>query len=142
MTSTCTICGKSITHKPSKHPKFCSRECKAKSQCGKQEYKVQFDNEEIKRLYLEEKLSTTDIAKTFGTYRKIIRQRLLDMNVELRSKGESKSIFLKKHPDKNINNIPGVKEKQIQAQIAINSDTAYSELRKEKRRQGIKNMTP
>lgn len=117
MTSICTICGKSITHKPSKHPKFCSRECKTKSQCVKKGYTIQFDNEEIKRLYLEEKLSTLEIAEIMGTYKKMIRQRLLDMGIQLRSSGESKRLFLIKYPEQNPNNLPGVKEKQIQAQI-------------------------
>ncbi len=143
MTSICTICGKSITHKPSKHPKFCSRECKAKSQCGKQEYKIQFDNDEIKRLYLEEKLSTLEIAEIMGTYKKMIRQRLLDMRIRLRSSGESKQLFLTKHPEQNPNNLPGIKEKQIQAQIDKNkTDPSSNAMRSKSSILRYKNMTP
>lgn len=132
--SICQVCGKEFSHKPSKSPKFCSHRCKIESMKGKGEYKIDLDNEEIKRLYIEEKLSTLDIADKMGTYKKMIRQRLLDMGVKMRSTGESKSLYFKHNPDKNPNNMEGVKEKQIQAQIELYKDEEYLQ----KHREGVR----
>jgi len=141
MVSICQICNKKINHKPSKNPKFCSILCKAKAQTGKKQYKIIFDNKKIKNLYLNEKISTLEIAKIMKTNKKIIRKRLIDMNIKLRTSGESKSLFLKRWPEKNPNNFPGIKEKQRQSQIELNRDVNYFNLRNNKRINGIKNMS-
>lgn len=140
--SICQQCGKVFSHKPSKSPKFCSKKCKADSQKGPGEYKIDLDMNEIKRLYVEEKLSAEVIARKMGTIKKNILKRLHDMDVDMRSSGESKSIFLKENPDQNPNNMPGVKEKQIQAQVDIFSDEKYKAERIEKLIDGQRNMTP
>jgi len=108
---------------------------------SKGEYKINLDNEEIKRLYIEERMSTLDIADRMGTYKKMIRQRLLDMGVKLRSTGESKSLYFKHNPDKNPNNMEGIKEKQIKAQKKLYENEEYKNHRVEKLIDGQKNMT-
>lgn len=121
----CPICGKEFKCRPSRERVYCSRKCKTESMKGKGEYRIDLDMNEIKRLYIEERISTLDIADRMGTYKKMIRQRLLDMGVEMRTSGESKSLYFKKNPEKNPNNIKGVKEKQVQAQIELYKDEEY-----------------
>jgi hypothetical protein len=82
--SVCEICGKEFQHKPSKNPKFCSVECKAQSQMGNGEYKIILDTDEIKRLYEQENLSCETIGRKFNCSKKLIRSRLINLNVKLR----------------------------------------------------------
>jgi hypothetical protein len=81
--SVCEICGNEFEHKKSKSPRFCSIQCKAKSQEGRQEYKIELDTNKIRRMYLEG-LSCEVIGKKMGYGKKLIRSRLIDMGVELR----------------------------------------------------------
>ena len=114
----CTVCGKSYHIKPSKkdESKYCSRECRHIGLSGKGEYKLDLDMEEIRRLYVEELWSAQMIADKLGTIKKNILFRLKDMGL-IRSKGQAKSNFLLNNPDKNPNNLPGIKEKQSNIQI-------------------------
>ncbi|MFW6047533.1 MAG: hypothetical protein ACOCP4_07110 [Candidatus Woesearchaeota archaeon] len=142
-TSICQQCGKEFHHKPSKQPKYCSRECKHKAQSGRKEYKIDLDLDEIKRLYLEELKSAEEIAKRLETTKKNILLRLNDLGI-VRESGEGKSLYFKRNPDKFINNLPGVKEKQKQALINYHSQKG-EERRKEwvaKISNSLKNLTP
>ncbi len=158
-TRVCVICNKEYDFKKNvDNPKkrTCSKKCTqelikmkrvvVKKPVEKKEkkgivYKINLDNEEIKRLYVEEKMSTLDIADRMGTYKKMVRQRLLDMGVEMRTTGESKSLYFKNNPDKNPNNMYGVKEKQVQVQIELYKDEEYKNMRVEKLITGQKNMS-
>ncbi len=139
----CTICGQSYHIKPSKkdESKYCSRECRHIGLSGKGEYKLDLDMEEIRRLYVDELWSAQMIADKMGTIKKNILFRLKDMNLT-RSKGEAKSNFFINNPDKNPNNLPGVKEKQIEVQKEMNKDPIYRAERINKRYLGIKSMSP
>ena len=133
----CTVCGQSYHIKPSKkdESKYCSRECRHIGLSGKGEYKLDLDLNEIKRLYLEELMPAQEIADRMGTLKKNILARLHNMGVELRDKGSGKRIYYEKNPDKNPNNLPGVKEKQSNIQIKMNIENPdYPK----KRRAGVK----
>ncbi|MHA1676639.1 MAG: hypothetical protein ACTSU6_05615 [Candidatus Njordarchaeales archaeon] len=144
ITKICPICQKEFSFKENKSQTYCSVECKVKSQEGRRTYKIEFDLEEIKRLYIEEKLSAAEISKRMGTYKKMILSRLRDEGIERRTSGESKKIFLERHPEQNPNYLPGVKEKQIESLKRYHKN--LSEKRKEKWKEKIskslKNLDP
>lgn len=81
--SICKICNKEFEHKKSKSPRFCSIQCKAASQQGKQDYQIQLDLERIQKKY-EDGMSCETIGREFGVNKKLIRSRLVDLGITLR----------------------------------------------------------
>lgn len=126
----CQTCGREFHIKPSKkaNAKYCSRICKAEAMKGQGEYKINFDMDEIKRLYIEEKWSAKMIADKMGTIKKNILSRLKDMGVDIRTTGQGRGLDMKKNG--NPNDMPGIKEKQSNIQIAMNElDPGYARRR-------------
>ena len=99
--SVCLQCGKEFEHRPSKDSKFCSVQCKVDSQKGSQPYKIDLDVDGIKKLYLEDKVPLHKIAEDLQVSRKTIYRRLKDKNSDIRSRGESKSLYLQNNPEQN-----------------------------------------
>ena len=137
--SVCQQCGKIFSHKPSVNPKFYSRACKSLSQKGEGKYKIELNMEEIKRLYVEEKLSAATIAEQMGTIKKNILKRLNDMGIEMRTTGQGRGLDMLRNG--NPNDMPGVKEKQIKAQIELYKNEEYKNKRVNKMIDGQKNMS-
>jgi hypothetical protein len=62
--------------------------------------------------------------------------------VKLRSSGESKSLYFKNNPERNPNNMPGVKEKQSKIQIELNKiDKGYAKRKSDGVKRYYENMT-
>ena len=107
--SICLQCGKEFEHKPSRDSKFCSVQCKVDSQKGKQPYKIDLDVDRIKKLYLEDKVPLHKIAEDLQVSRKTIYRRLKDENSDIRTRGESRSLYLQNNPEQNPYKLPHVR---------------------------------
>lgn len=97
--------------KKSNFKKIC-RECKISNSLTT----LDFDIELLKKLYYNEKKSTLEIAQIFNTNKKTILVKMRDNDFPRRSLSESARLRML-DPNKNVNNLPGVKEKQSLANL-------------------------
>lgn len=98
VTVECAICGVAFTCKRNRRARYCSPECKSKGmEKGRFDPKHELD-EELTRLYTVENWSQAKIARHFMAKRRHIRNRLVDLGIELRDPGASLSEQKKKGP--------------------------------------------
>jgi len=93
---TCKKCKKEITISPEN---FASRKgekiCKS---CSLSKMRINLDTDLIKKLYIEKRMSASDIAELLNTTKKNIFFRLKRMNIERRKLSEAAEIRMKAHP--------------------------------------------
>lgn len=91
-----------------------------------------FDDEELKRFYLDEKHSLRDTAKHFGCAIPTVQRRIRELGIE-RTHQESreqvtKLTLLRKYGTDDVNKIPGVREKWKQTMLKNHGTTNFWEI--------------